>query len=99
MAHSSRAGEDSFQEREGQRKSHSFTCDKSQLTGNARVIKRELRGGGRVGTEEEGTPGEEVADFSKWIPKKTGSSAHKGYFCLDCVGPALNHLGFMILGK
>lgn len=65
----------------------------------SRVIKHELRGGGRVGTEEEGTPGEEVAVFSKWIPKKTGNSAHKGYFCLDYVGPALNHLGFMILGK
>ena len=52
-----------------------------------------------MGTEEEGAPGEEAAVFSKWIPKKTGSSAHKGYFCLDCVGPALNHLGFMILGK
>lgn len=53
------------------------------------------QGGYRGGREAGGG----VTVFSKWIPKKTGSSAHKGYFCLDYVGPALNHLGFMILGK
>lgn len=65
----------------------------------SRVVKHELLGGGRVGTAEEGTDREETVVTSKWVPKKTGNLAHKGYFCLHHVGSKRNHLRFMILGK
>lgn len=55
--------------------------------------------GGREGTEEGRTDGEEVVVFSKRFPRKTGNPAHKGYFCPHNVGSEFNHRGFEILGK
>lgn len=43
-------------------------------------------------------PEEEVVVFGEWFPRKTGNSAHKGYFCLHNVGSELNYLGSEILG-
>lgn len=85
------AGEEPFQDKEGQRKVlfiHSLQkpIDWKCLVVMSWVIKHALfgwgLGGGRAGTEEDRTDSEVVVVVSKWFPRKTGNPAYKGYFCL-----------------